>query len=374
MENKGANNLEVRRANIRLIFHLLYRNQAMTKQEIARALSLSLPTVSQILRELGERDLVQEAGMLASSGGRKPVLSTLNYQARLSVGVEITANHLRFVLCDLGGTVLRHQRLRQRFENTAAYFTNLRDLANAFIVQSGMQAGRVLGVGLAVPGTVNRAAGRIEFAPTLQVKNLPMAHIAQYFDCPVNMDNEANLAGFAESWGMEPLTDAVYLSLNKGVGGAILFNGKVHTGTLGRAGEFGHMTIVKDGRVCNCGKLGCLEAYCSTTVLTDGQETDLQSFFDAVAQGDAPSCARWQQYLRDLAVGIHNLRMVFDTDIILGGDIDEYLKNHMDQLQQYLQQCSAFDGAPRLHISRHGEKAGAVGAALLLVDEFIAGL
>lgn len=375
MEHHGANNLEVRRANIRRIFHLLYRRGAMTRQEIARALSLSLPTVSQILRGLGERGLVGEGGTLASSGGRRPALSTLNYQARLSVGAEITANHLRLVLCDLGGEVLHHQRFRERFENTDVYFARLNRLIEDFILEHAPgEPDKVLGVGLAVPGTVNRAAARIEFAPTLKVKDLPVARIAAHFGRPVWLDNEANLAGLAESWGLESPVDFIYLSLNKGVGGAILLDAKVHTGTSGRAGEFGHMTIVQGGRACSCGAQGCLEAYCSTTVLTEGLGMDLAAFFEALDAGDAACRARWMAYLDHLAQGIHNLNMAFDADIVLSGEIDRFLQRDLSLLGRRLQALSAFGAAPRLHISRHGQNASAAGAALLPVDQFIAGL
>ena len=97
--------------------------------------------------------------------------------------------------------------------------------------------------------------GLVEFVPTLGVKNLSISKMEEHFNYPVMMvDNEANLAGLAEIWNIRHLNDAVFLSINKGVGGAIILNDMIYDGRHYRAGEFGHMTIIKDGKECSCGK------------------------------------------------------------------------------------------------------------------------
>lgn len=372
MIQKGINNLEVRNTNKKRVISLLYHKNEMTKQDIAKTLGLSLPTVSQILKELFEHGLVREGGTLASSGGRKPVVNTLIYDAKLSVGIEITQNHIRFVLIDLAGNALYHRRLRERFINSEEYFKKLGQLIEQFLTENYVDKGKLLGVGIAVPGIVQKQEGILEFIPTLGVKNLPIRVLTQYIPYHVEVDNEANLAGFAEIWGMEQLSDAVFLSLNKGVGGAIMVNDKVYNGLNCRSGEFGHMTIVKDGKECTCGQKGCFEAYCSTKVLTSNEFADVDDFFAALENGNEQCAEIWETYLDYLATGINNIKMIFDTDIIIGGHIDQYLEKYIDRLMEKLHSRNSFgDKTNYIHISKYGGMASAVGAALLLVDHFL---
>jgi predicted NBD/HSP70 family sugar kinase len=372
MIEKGTNNLQVRNTNKKRIINLLYHKNGMTKQDIAQTLGLSLPTVSQILKELFEHGLAKEGGTLASSGGRKPVINTLIYDAKLSVGVEITQNHIRLVLIDLAGNVLYHRRLREHFTNSEEYFKRTGKLIEQFLSENYVDKNKLLGVGIAVPGIVQKQKGILEFIPTLGVKNLPIKFLTQHIPYHVEVDNEANLAGFAEIWRMEHLSDAVFLSLNKGVGGAIMVNDKVYNGFNCRAGEFGHMTIVKDGKECTCGKKGCFEAYCSTKVLTNGEFVDVDDFFAAMDKGNEQCAQRWETYLDYLAVGINNIKMIFDTDIIIGGDVDQYIEKYIDRLMEKLYDRNSFgDRTNYIHISQYGGMASAVGAALLLVDDFL---
>jgi predicted NBD/HSP70 family sugar kinase len=372
MTEKGTNNLEVRNTNKKRIVGLLYQRSGMTKQEISRQLGLSMPTVSEILKELSRAGLVREQGVLASSGGRKPALIALVYDAKLSAGIEITQNHIGFVLIDLGENVLFHRRLREPFENSEGYYRRLRDYAEQFLTENHVDRTRLLGFGIALPGVVQADNGLLEYSPTLGVIDLPVAKMTEFMPFQIEAANEANLAGFAELWRMEELSDAVFLSVNKGVGGAVIISDRVYKGLNCRSGEFGHMTIVKDGAVCSCGKRGCLEAYCSTRVLTEPGIGDLEAFFSMLGRGDSICINKWETYLDYLAAGINNIRMIFDTDVIIGGEISRYLENHSGLLREKLRLHNTFgENGDYIHFSRFGDMASAVGAALLLVDKFL---
>lgn len=350
----------------------LYSNDGATKQSIAKSLGLSMPTVSLILKDLEKRGLVKKSGTLESSGGRKPTVNSLAYDAKVSCGVEITQNHLRFVVIDLGENVLFHKRLHEVFQNEEAYFRALADSMNAFLQESGVDLSKLLGVGIAVPGLVNTKTNLVEYSPTLHVRNLPINVLTHYIPYPVLVNNEANLAGLAEIWKMDEAESAVYLSVNKGVGGAIIIGNKLYSGLNGRAGEFGHMTIVRDGLACSCGKKGCLEAYCSTKVLTEPNLEDVDDFFAALEMGNQYCRQKWEIYLDYLTTGINSIRTIFDSDIIIGGEINQYLQKYSAKLMERLRGLNSFGAQPDyLHFSRFSEKASAIGAALLLVDSFL---
>jgi len=369
---KGISNLEVKNHNKKRIIHLLYEKHEVTRQDISRILGLSLPTVTQILKELCEMGLVREAGTLASSGGRKPTLNTIHYGARLSIGIEITQGSVRLVLADLSGKVLDHALYQKPFVNSGAYFDEVNALADRLVEKNQADRDKILGIGIAVPGIVSKHESLLEFIPTLGVRNLPISKIEEHFPYRVLIENEANLAGLAEIWNIEHLNDAVFLSINKGVGGAIILQDMIYDGQHYRAGEFGHMTIIKDGKTCSCGKKGCLEAYCSINVLYVEEGEDVDAFFARLSAGD-PRCARiWDEYLENLAICVNNIRAVFDADVIIGGRIQQYIEQYLDVLNQKVRECNSFsDTTNYIHISKYAEKASAVGGALLLVNDFL---
>lgn len=366
------NNLQVRDINKHRIINFLYLNNGATKQRIADSLTLSMPTVSLILKDFEKRGLVTKSGTLKSSGGRKPFVNSLAYGARLSCGIEVTQNHLRFVVIDLGENVLFYKRIREPFRNDDAYFKTLAEDLNLFLNENHVDLGKLLGVGIAVPGLVNTKSDILEYSPTLQVKGLPLDLLKKHIPYPVMVNNEANLAGLAEIWKMDQVESAVFLSVNKGVGGAIIIDNKLYNGINGYSGEFGHMTIVQNGLPCNCGKKGCLEAYCSTKVLTEPNFEDVDDFFTALEMGNQYCRQKWDIYLDYLATGINNIRTIFDSDVIIGGEIDRYLEKYSDMLVKKLLQLHSFGVAPDyLHFSKFNDKASAVGAALLQIDSFL---
>lgn len=372
MIKKGISNLEVKNYNKKRIINLLYQKNEVTRQDISRILGLSLPTVTQVLKELCEIGLVKEAGTLASSGGRKPTLNAIQYDAKLSVGIEVTQNAVRLVLIDLSGKVLDHSLVQKGFENSGVYFDALGDLVDQMIHKNNVAPDTVLGIGLAIPGIISKHNGMVEFLPTLGVKNLPIQKIEEHFPYRVMIDNEANLAGLAEIWNIRHLNDAVFLSINKGVGGAIILSDMIYDGRHYRAGEFGHMTIIKDGKECSCGKRGCLEAYCSTKVLCVDEGEHLGDFFSRLKEGEGEYVRVWDEYLDNLSICINNIRMIFDVDVIIGGRIQRYIADYIEQLNQKVRKRNSFsDPAEYIHISKYGEKASAVGGALLLVNDFL---
>ena len=365
------NNLHVRDTNKKKIINYLYASGGATKQDIAGKLGLSMPTVSLIMKDLQDNGLIRKGKTLKSSGGRKPVVNVPVYGAKTSVGMEITQNHIRLVITDLNEDILSYKKLSEPFQNGDGYFKKLAKLIERFIDESKICRDGLLGVGIALPGTVRADGNILEYSPTLGVRNLPVNTMAEYIPYPVMSDNEANLAGLAEIWKINDLQNAVYLSVNKGVGGAIIINNKLYGGANGRSAEFGHMSIVKDGLQCSCGQKGCLEAYCSTKVLIEPNFADIDDFFTALEAGDRYCMQKWDTYLGYLAIGIDNLRTIFDSDIIIGGEIAGYLEKNPGVLYKKLGPINSFGSSPDyVHFSKYSEKASAVGAAILPVDAF----
>ena len=186
---------------------------------------------------------------------------------------------------------------------------------------------------------------------------------------------DAYAAGLAEIRGRENLHSLVYLSLSNSVGGSIFTGGSLYAGEHLRAGEFGHMTLVPDGRSCYCGKRGCVDAYCSAKVLSALTGGNLALFFDGLRARDRTLQAAWDEYLAHLAVAVNNLRMIFDCDVIVGGYVGGFLSEFGAPLRELLARHNTFEpDSSYLKFSRYQLESSALGAALVHIESFIQSL
>lgn len=374
MGNIATSTAEMRLANRNRVFRALYRTPGgVTKRELAYELHMSVPTLNQNLRELDGMGLIDSGDRKLTTGGRRPRLLTAAPQARWAVGVELTARYLRLVAVDLLLEELRFRTVDLPFRQNGEYARALAETVEEFIGSTGLDREKLLGVGVAVPGIVEEDGARLAAAPTLGVQTMEAGDLVGRISYPVHLVNDANAGGSAESWGRQDGAPMAYLSLGRGVGGAVLFSGGAYLGLSGRSGEFGHMCIHPDGELCACGRRGCLEAYCSTARISDELDMSLEEFFRSVEKEDPGCCRRWGRYLDDLALGIGNIHMALDCAIVLGGKLSEYLTGErLEALEARLgERDPGYREAPYLSICRYHDRANGVGAALYFIDRFL---
>lgn len=374
MANKQVHSTAVlRRANRNRVYRCLYSaDEPVTKQDLARILSMSLPTLTQNLGELLELGLIDNSEIADSTGGRKPRILTVVPGARFALGAELSPHHVRVVAVDMCLQELAYQVLDRSFRADDEYALALAGDLEQFINENKLDRACLLGVGIALPGIIDRGQRTIRCAPTLSVKDMDTDILTRHIPYPVFLTNDANAGGFAEWWNRTGLDNIAYLSLGRGVGGAILINGAPYEGRHQRSGEFGHMCIHPGGRVCHCGKQGCLEAHCSTARLSDDLGISLEEFFSALDGGEEGYVRVWEAYLDDLAIGIANIYTALDCDIVLGGILTQFLIDRVAPLESRLSALAPFwEAGGHLHLCRYHNKSNSIGAALHFVDEFL---
>lgn len=368
------NTADLRRMNRNRVFcHLLFNApQGIKKQDLAQELRMSLPTLTQNLSELSDLGLIDRERLGDSSGGRPPRILSVAARARWAVGVEVSSNHIRLVALDLLAQVLDFRAVVRPFRLEEDYAEGLARTLEDFIDAVGLDRARLLGVGVSIPGIVTSDETVIARAPTLGLKEVEVRRLTGHIPYPLHVVNDANAGGYAECWGKTRDETMAYLSLGRGVGGAILSSKGAYLGQHGRSGEFGHMCIHPGGAACSCGRRGCMEAYCSTARLSDDLGVTLEEFFARLDGGD-PECTRfWETYLDDLTVSIRNIRMALDCPIVLGGKLSPFLAQRMDELDRRLRADSPdYVGASYLSICRYHDRANSMGAALHFIEDFI---
>ncbi|MGI5287976.1 ROK family protein [Nonomuraea polychroma] len=242
------------------ILALLGTGGPLSRTEIARELDLSPATVTQLTRELMGQGMVEELDLKPSRGGRPAVRLGLVGGAGRALGVKVTADHLVLVDVRLDGEVLGSWE--RPFDPSSP--DALDELAAAVKSAVPGDGPPLLGVGVGVPGSVDDQAVGTVNAPTLGWQAMPVGEqLRRRLRLPVLVENDVNALAAAERLYGRGRThrDFLVVTIGRGVGAAIVADGRVYRGARGGAGEFGHLPVAPDGPVCGCGARGCLEAF-----------------------------------------------------------------------------------------------------------------
>ncbi len=248
----------------------------------------------------------------------------------------------------------------------------------------------LLWVGAVTPGTIKD--GVVTSACNLGWQNVNFTKLlASAVRRPVYVANDANAAAYAEAiWGSgEGATSLVALTIGTGVGGGIVFDGVMWEGVNGFAAEFGHITVDRGGIPCNCGRRGCLEAYCSATALVretkrimklypesemwkicggDIERANGKTVFLAKAQGDRAAQLVFDDFVEHLAIGVSSVINIFQPEVFcIGGGISREGEVLLAPLRERVMHLSIGTGTERTKLVAATLKndAGILGAALL---------
>lgn len=266
----------------RIIKYLSKSDSAVALSGIANYLKLSVPTVTKLMNELKKRELIVLEGKKETENGRKPVVYTLRKDKFFAVGVEILLKRINVEIFSID--------LKSEFSQTDRSFVladnkeccnEVVEFINNAIEQSGIPRDYIIGVGVGLTGRVNSHLGRSY--NYFSFDDPPVAeYLSSQLNLPVFIDNDTRVIGLAEQvvGKLKNISNTLIVNISRGIGMSIMANRRFITGSSGFAGEFGHMQFrCNDGRLCICGKKGCLETEVSGRAL----ETDLA---EAIAKGE----------------------------------------------------------------------------------------
>ena len=392
--HKGIGNAEERkRYNRAMTLELVRTRGLVSKSELSRLTDLKFPVVSEMTDELVEEGLVEENGLGPSTGGRRPVLFGLRADARCAIGLNVGPRTLTAVVTDLNASVLsRIEEPSEMAKGPETLFARVRETLQRLLDGLAEMQGKILGIGLALPGPILDSRGASFSPPSypgwgeLRVGKLLEAE----FDLPVLLDNDANAAALGEHlYGAgRGAKDMFYLNAHRGVGGAVILDGFLHRGTQGGAGAIGHCVVDFEGPQCGCGRYGCLEAFAGRVAIARraaralklaggrelaGKAPDEITTQDVIAAGlVGDSLARdvlWETG-RYLGLGIANAVNLYDPElVVVGGSTlqagDLILEPAIETARRRAMTGMAEE--VRIVQGKLGEDAGALGAAALVL-------
>lgn len=256
-----------RRINRQLALNLIRMRQPLSRADLARHMGTRRGAVTEIVTSLIREGLVYEGAKGDAPRGRKPRFLFIDSRQRCVAAVDMRPTRTQLMLTDLGGQPLHDAISFPTSSDPPVFVRELSDRIRALV--AGQQPHRdCQGVGVVVPGMVDRSGQVVVFAPRLGWRDVPLRDpLAAATGLPVRIENSGKAGALAQMWlsrGHEqPPENFVFLSVSDGLGVGVVVQGELLRGRHNIAGEFGHFTIAVDGPGCACGARGCLEAHVS---------------------------------------------------------------------------------------------------------------
>ena len=324
--------------------------------------------------------LLANSGDWQIDGECDALLTTIREKANpIRVGVNIGSSEIQIGIVNDQNKLLdvkkyptnpkRHAE--QIIEETAENILKL-------LAENKIPLEQCVGVGVGVPGTIDRRKGKVIYSNNLRWEDVLLTKgLGEVIPCPVRIANDADCAALGEAvaGAGKNFSDVVMFTLGNGVGGGIILRGEVFEGGIMGGSEVGHQVIRVHGRLCSCGRKGCLEAYVSVPALLKsaaqvlGRAVTLEEIFEMHRKENVEMMEVVEQYTLMLGQGLVNIVNMFRPQLILlGGAMSIYAKNLIEPLNDILQE-DCFGGIhapiPKIAIAELGSDAGMIGAANL---------
>lgn len=362
--------------------------------DLCKEMNLSIPKVTTLISNLISEGIVQDFGKIGSTGGRRPNVYGLVPNSGFFLGVDVKHNHLNIGLIDLQKTTIKiSKKIPYQLQNEKESLFELCRLIKNFIKDSSIPMQKILGVGLNLSGRINHETGysysffNFYEDPLTQI-------IEKELGITTILENDSRAMAFGEfSAGIvKDEENVLFLNLDYGIGMGVMLNKKLYYGKSGFAGELGHVPLLDNEIICQCGKKGCLEteasgqglirmfkasvAAGSTTIIDKSKLNNLEikDIIDAANNDDVLSIELLAKMGEVLGRGIAMLINIFNPElIILGGvlsETGEYIQLPIKSaVNKY--SLSLMNNDTKLKLSKLGEEAGVIGSCLLIRNKLL---
>lgn len=312
----------IRDINSTLVLETIINSKPISRAAISKQLGLTKATISAIVQDLMNKNLVIEIGSDDTELGRKPILLSFNKKAGYVISVDIGVATISALLTDLQGEDCSLKQIK-----TPKNKEQLADILYHFI--ESMKPANIktpyglVGISLGIHGVVHE--NKVSFTPYYDLSGIDLAALLEeHFHTPVFLENEANLSVLGEKTFMYDYPNIANISVHSGIGLGLLIENSLYTGYNGRAGEFGHTIIEVDGRECPCGNHGCLEQYVSERVLLQEfaerkqlAEVDFDTVASMYQTGDKDAIDVIDKFIKYMSVCINNVLNAYNPDIVI---------------------------------------------------------
>lgn len=389
-------------SNKKKVIWLIRQFKEISRSELGKITGLSAPSITRIVDELIENDLLASyVGIGNSSGGRPPMIVKFNSDNNYIIGIDLGATNIRGVLTDLDANFLSeiqapteiHKGFDHIIKNTVTIIEKLQN-------RRGIDKSNIRGIGIGVAGLINRNTEKITFSPDFGWEEIDFRkEMEKYITSPFFFDNSTRLMALGEHiYGENKnLNNFAVINIGYGIAAGLVIEGILTKGNSGFSGEFGHITIDKNSSIqCKCGKFGCLEALASgnriaelgvelirqnpigiLSVLTENNPglVDAKMVAAAAKQGDPEALKIFEQITEYICIGIGDLVNLLNPEsVFIGGGIsligDFFYEMINSKKNKYLLKPNIGITIKPAFFAEHATTIGAISLVLEMILNF----
>jgi predicted NBD/HSP70 family sugar kinase len=368
------------------LLRLMRDGRPRTRSELAALTGLARSTIAQRVEALLAANFITPVGEATSTGGRPPAQFAFNPDARVVLAADIGASHARVAITDLAGEVLAE--LRDDLDIADGPVPVLQwvvDVSNGLLTDAGRAQGDLIGVGIGLPGPVEHSTGRPVNPPIMPGWDSfdVQGFLSERLGVVALVDNDVNIMALGEHFTQwSDSAHMMFVKVATGIGSGLISHGRLHRGAQGAAGDMGHLQLPHGADiVCRCGNTGCLEAVASGAAIA-ARLTELglpaTSSRDVVALargGSVEALHQVRQAGRDIGEVLAAAVSLFNPSIIvIGGSLALAGEHLIAGVREVVYRRSLPLATQDLRIvqSRTGDRAGVIGAAVMVIDHALA--
>lgn len=378
MSNMKYDQANVRKYHYFMLLSLIQKHKKVSRAELAKLTQMSNTSIGKIIKELIGDELVIEVGQKKGEVGRRATNLAINPAGAFIIGVEIDLNVIQIACVTLDGNVIEKRHLNCDMEEAENTLSNIAKEISNLVIYVGLNvAKRVLAIGVTMPGVVSWPDGKVLKVPQFGWDNVDVkSFLEKKLDYLVYVDNDVRTVLLAESLfgSMTEFKDSVCLYVGSGVGGAVMVNGEILRGHRNTLGEIGHITMDPNGSLCDCGRLGCLQTFISSSEIEKQSQQTIDRVFTAFDRGEDWAIRLINRAKNYLGLAISNVICMYNPKaVLLSGPMIRNFGAFFEDVEAIVNEhvWSPLKNSFQVVYPNLGEDSGVIGASALVLNEFL---
>jgi predicted NBD/HSP70 family sugar kinase len=373
---KPANSKSVKIVNTNLVIEKLVELKETSRVDLSRETTLNKATVSSIIQDLIDNNIVIELPKKIKTSGRSANAISLNKNAGRILSLDLQTNLIYGVITNLFGEILFE--INRHIENPdfSSYLSILLDTIDELKSNTYDSIYGIIGIGIGVYGILSKSK-KIVYAPFSSWQDIELKKIIEdYTGIKTYVENEANISALGENIAHSNQENLISLNIGIGVGMGVIIENKLYTGENGYAGEVGHTVLIPNGRECVCGNYGYLEKYISDIAVVEdfrlatNESLTIDEFIVKLKEKNPVAIQIYQKFISYLSITINNISQTFNPQtIVINSKIIENMPESISLVKNQLR--SKIMKLELLTTSTYKTKTNVLGLTHVLIQKFL---
>lgn len=373
---KISNAHSIKSENTKLVIEKLIELRETTRIELSRVTTLNKATISSIMADLADKDIVVETDRIVKTSGRSARIYALNKNAGRIISIELLYDAIYGVVTNLYGKIMYEVNRPVQSVEFQTYLSALLETIDNLKSNTFDSTYGLIGIGIGVYGILSKQK-KIKFATFNSWKDIDLkAIIEEYTGIETYVENEANISALGEHMVFTHDENLISLNIGAGVGMGIIIDHKLYTGENGYAGEIGHTIVVPNGKKCVCGNYGCLEKYVAEPAIIEQYESlthekiTIDEFIQRYKNHEANAVKTYTEFIDFLSIGINNISLMFNPKtIVINSKIVESIPETISLVKNKFR--SQIMTLELLTLSTYRSKTNVLGLTHVLIQKFL---